>query len=806
MQKTSDRELNPKFDAQDDQTFNWKLFFAIIWLSRWWIILYMIIIVTIGYLIGRYSTPIYESESDLQFKNTSQDNSIDLGILVSRPNADRLNEEMTILSSKLYKLEALQKLPIGISYYLKERVKAGDIYNESPFEVDVEIIDSAIIGAKIEFKFIDERSYNIKYDYDEQALSYNYEFDKSYNTPAFNIKARRVEGYKTNLNNDLYFVINDIKAEAEEIESHINIDADDLAGGKITINYQNTNSKLTSEVVNSIANQIVEMSLERKAKSAEMIIAFIRKQIDSLERQLRDQEAILKTFKKNNQIINPEITETSIVEKLNAIDQAIFEVMLEEKSLNWLVEFTNNKNNDINALANYFGDLKYSDFSPYLNSLVSLEKQRENIGLSVPASDPRMVSLEKQIDVVKVNFKNAIFNAEKKLEVRKNYLISEQDKYEGEFLELPEKQSEFERLTRLNELKEKYYLLLLEKQSEYEITLAGMTSDYIILDEAETGIQVSPLKTKILGLCVLIAIGISFAHVYIRFLLHSTILGPPDVEKATNVPILGVLPKYNKGKSEFPQVVVSENPKSHIAEAFRTIRSNMQYFSAKAKKSNTIAVTSTISGEGKTFFSINLANLIAAAGKKVILVEFDLRKPKISKALNLQKDKGVSTVLINKTLVQESIQFSEVSGCDVLVSGPVPPNPAELLISPTADELLLYLSENYDYVIIDNPPIGIVSDSIPLISKVDLTIYLVRVNYSKRNFIENINRLAYNQQLSNIAIVINDANASGTGYGYGYGYGYGVDNKYQSDGYYADSIIKKSFLRRLFNFKSKNEN
>ncbi len=800
MEKGINNDTNHKFDAPDDQVFNWRLFFTIVWISRLWIILYFVIILTIGYLVGRYSTPVYESQADLQFKNKSQDNSIDLGILVTRPNSERLNEEMTILSSKLYKMEALQKLSLEISYFLRERVKVGDIYTESPYTVDIEILDSAIIEAKIAFKFINEKEYNLKYAYEGKTHNYNFVFGKNYNTPAFNINATNVEINKGNRDKDLFFVINDIKKEAEEISGEIKINADNLAGGKIEINYQNTNSKKTTDVVNIVAIQIVEMSLERKAQSAEMVIVFIKKQIDSLEKQLRDQENILKNFKKSNQIINPEITETSIVDKLNTIDQSIFEVLLEEKSLNWLKEFTNNKNNDLNAIANYFGDLRYSDFSPYLNSLVILEKERENLGLSVPTTDPRMVSLMHQIEVVKQNFKNAIVNAEKKLQVRKDYLNSEQNKYEAEFLALPEKQSEYDRLTKLNELKEKYYLLLLEKQSEYEITLAGMTSDYTILDHAEVGNQISPEKTKILILCLLIAIGVSFAHVYVKFLLHSTILGLPDVEKATNVPILGLLPKYSNGKSEVPQVVVSENPKSHIAESFRTIRSNMQYFSAKTKKSTSIAVTSTVSGEGKTFFSINLANLLAATGKKVILVEFDLRKPKINKSLGLNKEKGVSTVLIQKTTIAESIQYSEKCGCDVLVSGPVPPNPAELLISAAADDLLEYLTQHYDYIIIDNPPIGIVSDSIPLLSKVDLTIYLVRVNYSKRSFIENINRLAFNQQLNNMAIVVNDANASGTGYGYGYGYG--VDNKYsQYEDYYSDSPRKRPLFKRLFNFK-----
>ena len=466
----------------EDHSFDWKLFLTVAWITRWWIVVYFLTVLLFAYLYIRYATPVYESQADVQFKDRSKDNSIDLGILVSSPNADRLNEEMTVLESKGYKLQALKTLPINISYFLSERVKSGEIYKASPFNVTAEIIDSAIIGTKIDFQIKNEKSYSITYDYDGEYLKFDYEFDKNYNTPAFNIKSHLNKADKSDYSKHFYFVINDINAMSEQIEKQIDIEVDNLYGGKIIINYRDKNSNKTKDVVNTIAEEIVNLSLDRKANGAKLIISFIQDQIDSLEKELYDQETILKDFKKENLIISPELSESNVVDKLSAIDQSKFEVMLEEKSLQWLKDFTNNKNNDIAALANYFGDFKFNDFSPYLNSLLALEKEKEDLGLSVPASDPRLTSINKQIAQVKQNFSEAISNAEEKLNVRKQYLAEEQRKYENEFLQLPEIQSEYARLTRLNDLKEKYYLLLLEKQSEYEITLAGMSSDYIILD------------------------------------------------------------------------------------------------------------------------------------------------------------------------------------------------------------------------------------------------------------------------------------------------------------------------------------
>ncbi len=797
------KESYPKMQT-DDHNFDWKLFLTVGWVTRWWIVIYFGIVILFAFLYLRYATPVFESQTDVQYKDRSKDNSIDLGILVSSPNADRLNEEMTLLNSKGYKMRALRSLPLQASYYLTEHVKSGEIYKASPFKVDVEIIDSAIIGSKIDFEIIDQTNYNIHYNYQGETISFKYNFDKDYNTPAFNIKATLNSSDPINVNNKYYFVINDLEVITEKIEKEINVEVDNLYGGKITIYYRDKNSIKSKDVVNTIAKEIVNLSLERKANGAKTIITFIQGQIDSLEKELFNQETLLKDFKKENLIISPELAENNVVQKLNTIDQSKFDVLLEEKSLQWLKDFTENKNNDIAALANYFGDFKFNDFSPYLNSLLSLEKEKENIGLSVPKTDPRLASINKQIDQVKINFKDAIKNAEEKLNVRKKYLTEEQKKYETEFLGLPEIQSEFARLTRLNDLKEKYYLLLLEKQSEYEITLAGMSSDYVILDAGKQGKLVSPVSTKVWGICLLIGIGVSFAHVYLKFISHNTIIGVPDVESATQVPLLGVLPLFTTSKTELAQIVVTKNPKSHIAEAFRTIRSNIQYFLRNDKTTGQlISITSTISGEGKTFIALNLANVIAATGKKVVLVDFDLRKPKIHKAIEIKNDRGVSNILIKQFTPEECIKYSPECGCDILIAGPVPPNPAELLIGHETELLLEYLQLHYDYIIIDCPPVGIVSDSLPLMSRVDLSIYILRANYSKLTFIENINRLYHNNRLTNLCMIVNDANASGTDYGYGYGYGYG-ESEYHD--YYSDTGFFLPLWRKFFKTNKKNPN
>ncbi|HNF68359.1 MAG TPA: Wzz/FepE/Etk N-terminal domain-containing protein, partial [Chitinophagales bacterium] len=307
------KEFHKSVEQQNDQSFNWRLFLTISWINRWWIVLVFAIGVCAAFLYNRYATPIYESHADIQFKDKSKDNTIDLGIRVANSNIDRMNEEMTVLSSKGYKITALSDLPIGVSYYIRERVKAAEIYNESPFTVNIAILDSAIIGDKIDVQILDTSEYKLSYTYKNEKFSKKFSFNKAYSTPAFNINTTLNTFAKSKFKFEYFFTINDLLKESERIQEDVSIDVENLYGGEISIKYRDKNRQKTQDVVNGIADEIVKMSLHRKAESAKTVIGFIKDQIDSIEIQLFNQETLLKNFKQNNQLISPEIAETNIV-------------------------------------------------------------------------------------------------------------------------------------------------------------------------------------------------------------------------------------------------------------------------------------------------------------------------------------------------------------------------------------------------------------------------------------------------------------------------------------------------------------
>jgi capsular exopolysaccharide synthesis family protein len=290
--------------------------------------------------------------------------------------------------------------------------------------------------------------------------------------------------------------------------------------------------------------------------------------------------------------------------------------------------------------------------------------------------------------------------------------------------------------------------------------------------------------------------------------MHNNITSLHEISKLSHasIGILGMTPKY---KNEIPvsQMIVDKNPKSLIAEAFRTIRTNLQ-FVASENEAKVLAITSTVSGEGKTFVAINLGGIISFSNKRVIILDLDMRKPKIHLGFNVENNHGMSTLLIGKDKPDDCITKSSLANLDFITAGPIPPNPAELIISPKMEELLDYLKDIYEIIIIDLPPVGIVSDGVPILKRADYPIYILRANFSKKMFINQINKLIQENKVNNLSVILNGVEMSrikyGYGYGYSYGYGYGYGYSY-GYGYYEDDEAPRTFLGWVGSKFSKNK-
>jgi capsular exopolysaccharide synthesis family protein len=316
--------------------------------------------------------------------------------------------------------------------------------------------------------------------------------------------------------------------------------------------------------------------------------------------------------------------------------------------------------------------------------------------------------------------------------------------------------------------------------------------DNLVLQAPTNAQLISPNRKLILIGTVILSIMISMVYLLIKYLTFNEIHNPDELKKLlpSSVGFLGLVPKVET-EQEYSSLIVHQQPKSALAESCRHIRSNLQ-FVLDDKKSNILAVSSSISGEGKTFAALNLAGIFTLSGKKVLVIDLDLRKPKVHHGFGVENSIGMSNILAQTSDVKwkDCVNNSEIEGLDFITAGPIPPNPSELIIGGELDKVLEEFKEVYDLILIDNPPVGIVSDGIYVLNKADCPIYVFRANYSKRFFTERVRELVESNKLGNLFVILNGMEMKRKAYGYAYGYGYG--EYYMEDG----NSKKKRFWKR----------
>jgi capsular exopolysaccharide synthesis family protein len=507
---------------------------------------------------------------------------------------------------------------------------------------------------------------------------------------------------------------------------------------------------------------------------------------------------MLQSFKKEHKVTNIENISNVYVDNYNKLEEELLKIELEESVLSQIQKSGElNKEVEMYNLIPFLSGTEYESLlSSMINSMHEIMMEREEMLFTGTKNNERVVALDYRLEIQRNLLFESIKNLKLRLDSRKKSIKDKLNEFEKIFLEMPNQEMELTRLQRLYEINEKYYTMLLEKQIEYRISKAGFVTNNQILESSTNPTHPISPKPKVTYISFLIAsLILSLIFIIIRYLTHNNITSLNEITNHSNasIGVLGLVPHYEK---EMPNsmLLVDKQPKSILAESFRSIRSNLQFVD-NSPGSKLICITSTISGEGKTFIAINLGGIISFSNKKVIILDLDMRKPKIHKAFNVENTQGMSTLLIGKATLEECIRKSPTENLDYITAGPVPPNPSELLLNPQLDKLLEKLKESYDVIIADNPPVGLVTDGIVLMQKADYPIYVFRADYSKKQFIQNADRLKNENHFHKLSVILNnvDINRNRYGYNYGYGYGYGYGYTY---GYYDEGSKKSSKFKK----------
>jgi len=771
------------------------IFFS--YMTYWYFFLLSILFfIFLGFLINRYTVPEYSVSSTLLIRDDSNtqlgaENILEgLELFSGKKN---LKNEIVILKSYSVTEQIVEELNLGISYFKKGFIISNELFNNSPFIVSVDSTKLQVTGTKYEVDFVNEESFRLrfrakdKYAYNvinqkfEKSKPVDINFDEEYNfgetisSPLFTFSINKTSFFDFDQikreNKKFSFKLHPKRQYAQKLIKEININPINKETSILKLSIKGSNPKKNIEILDKLTDIYIRSGLNEKNIMAVNTINFIDNQLSIIGDSLSFIENQLEKFRLENpnlEIVDKEFGTYFQKQKLdNSLSEQSVNIKYYKSLLNYLKDESN-----INSIVSPTSmGISNPELNSLINQLLVLYSNKGELEITTTDKNPSYQAVLAQIEHTKQTIIENIKNLISSAAIYENDLKNRINQFNSKINKLPEAEKKYIILKRKYQYNEQTAIYLQQKRYEASLAKAGTESDHKVIDAARLDSQrpIKPKKTLTYFLMLITAFFVPISIISIKRFFSDTINTKSDIKNNSSVPIIGLIGHSDKSTS----LVVPNSTKSIITESFRSLRTNIQYIAAdKTKK--IISVTSSIGGEGKTFVTMNLASIFALSNHKTVLIGGDLRKPKLHNSFKVDKNQGLSNYLINKSNLEDIINKTNIKTLDVIASGPIPPNPAELLDSPKMNELLTILNEKYDYVIIDTPPIGLVTDGVILMQYADANLYIVRHNYSKIKSLSVVNNISKNKNISNLNIVINDYTQN-EGYGYGYGYGYGND-------------------------------
>ena len=798
--------------STDEQSIDIKQLIYIC-LSHWYLfVIFVVLALAVGFVINRYKPSVYQTSGTVLIKS---DQTFDPTSLMTNLNTGKSNveNEMAILRSYSLAERTIKKMNLEVTYSEKGRVSTVELYKTAPFTVEFDRSVPQAVGLTYEITAFNTEAFSLhgtsefltKYDYvlcqTLQSVPQKVDFvteckqgewiDNGYNR--FRIVLN--ENYNPEKDNSrkLYFRLNSYPSLVRQLSSYT-VSATSKQSSVVSIVMNGSNPGKIVEFTNMLMNEYVNRGLEKKNLVSENTIRFIDDELTGIQESLGSAASELKEFRTQNDLMNLDMQATQIYNNIQALERERAEMTVNVKIYKRLQDYIKEQIDDPENLA---APSTMGIADPLLNQLVrdlvTLSQTKATQLLTQTEQHPQIVKLNEQIVTTKKTLletiNNLVINADMSLdEINKRIA-----KAVSETKVLPEKQQQLINYQRNFNFNDETYKYLMQRRAEAQILKASNTPDNEVLDVArlERTVRIAPRTSMNYLIALILGLLIPAVYLFLKDFFNVSISDRKDVEKLTSYPIVGQVAQTS---SKDPLVVVN-SPKSPIAESFRSIRTNVEFIT-QGKNQSTILVTGDMQSIGKTFNAINVASIYALYGKKTVLLGFDLRKPKLFKEFGLNNNIGLSSFLSNKEPFDSIIQSTTaIPSLDIITSGPIPPNPAELIASEKCDELFKLLRERYDYIIIDTPPVGLVTDAFLLMKHSDVNLFIVRQGVTNKNIFGTIIKDMESRGLK-MSIVLNGIQTNkGYGYGYGkkYGYGYGYAYGYgygrygsSNSGYYGN--------------------
>ena len=553
-----------------------------------------------------------------------------------------------------------------------------------------------------------------------------------------------------------------------------------------------------ADFINAVIDNYNYVTTEEHRKVARKTEAFIIERIDSLSKELVAMEGRLSNYKKQNQLIAPELDAPVVIQNKTEYTKQVEQIDLMLKSSKFLKDFVNNPKNDMKVIPTTFG----VTIDPSLLALIANYNEAA-VGLAelqfaATGDNPLLRNATIRVQQLQADLRVAIDAFDSSLQLQREALVSLLDGYTARFEQSPDIERELITIQRECEIKSELYVILLQKYEENALTLAVTSENLRCIDAPLLTGKVAPKGSMVLLVALFLGFIIPIVIIYIRESMRTNLTVNDDVTTLTRVPCVGNIPVKKSVKERNQAVVVVRNKNDLMAEAFRTLRTNLQ-FVMKKSTGKVVMFTSTTSGEGKTFVASNLAMSVALLGKKVLLMGLDIRRPRLAETFGFDRNaEGITSYLAadekDTYILDDAIRPSGVEkNLDILAAGIVPPNPAELLSRTNMDKAIEYLSTKYDFIVIDSAPVGLVTDSLIISRVADAVVYVARVDYTQKADLGYLESLVVDGKLENVSLVVNGVDMKKKMYGYvGRGTGrYGGYGGYGYGGYVSDDEDKK---------------
>lgn len=800
----SDFIANEENREEEHSGFNLAALWKIVVLHWYWIVLSTIVALGAAFGYLKYTRPVYASNMKILVKDEDSRSRMyrggqlaleSMGVI---SNSNGFDNELEILTSSNISQRVIKSLKLYVSYELDGRLRNHELYKNNPYIVDMpenQLVDlHSLIQLKIDRQgdgvhvageiYVPRSKEPILF---ERSVK---ELPGSFNTPVGTITLQRNPGVGAELPEQaMYATIMPLEYAAKAYGSRLSVSASSKTTTVAVLNYLDTQPERAIDYLNELFRSYNEDANEDKNEVALKTEEFLKNRISAIREELDATESNLESYKKKNELINLTNDASNALNKLTEYQKEQVELETQLNLVTALLDYVDDPRNAFNVVPSNLG-LKDADMSNLLNKYNDYVLQRNRLLKSSSPENPYVKRLTAQLEEMWPTIRLSLKSVRENILTQKRSAEDQYNLFSRRVGEAPTQERSLNNIIRQQEIKVELYLMLLQKREENYISLNSTAAKARVIDDPRSTGQVSP-KTKVILLGALV-LGLCFpvGLIYLLGLLRYRIEGREDVEMLTKIPVLADIPLAPKSLDGELSLAVRENSNDMMEEAFRGLRTNLRF--VLSEKENVIACTSCIPGEGKTFVSTNLAMSLALLGKRVIIVGLDIRKPRLVKLFGLSSDhRGITTFLSSDSGdfqdLDKQIHHAVLNpNLDVLPAGVIPPNPGELISREQLDHAIALLREHYDYVIVDTPPVGLVSDTLSAARVADMTIMVCRADYSPRNNFQLINALHHDNKMPKITLVLNGIDLKKRKYGYYYGYGkYSKYGKYGHYGHYG---------------------